>query len=354
MKGLCRGILVVVLLLSTSYALAMIDAIIPQSGVKGVYGSDVIIDMDPPLIGKVTISPKEPQANEDVQVVAEIANDVARSDAETTEAYLLYSCDDGKNWVEVEMEKEDDKNWKGTIPAQIAGTKVAFYVRGIDETGNIATEMPGINTIWPPTKDAKPLLGKSLSDPDTETKLLPNDMDITDLSIGYDDKSIYGALKVQGKISPGTMSPTWMQVYAIPIINPDKGESLKELIDAGIIVVRSELIVGAFGGLIGLTKPDFVIDKRIVGPDMKSPGKPVDEKESGLSVVIEEGVFYFKINRFFSALKDNKSGRLKVVALAGAATAMDLSAFTAGGGIGGGNITRFLNVYLRSNSYTVK
>lgn len=354
MKGLFRGILVVALLLSVSYAFAMIDAIIPKSGIKGVYGSDQIMYMDPPLIGKVTISPKEPKANEDVQVVAEIANDVARSDEETTEAYLLYSIDDGKTWEEVEMEKEGDKNWKGTIPAQIAGIKVMFYVRGIDTTGNIATEMPGLNTVWPPTKDASPLLCSSLSDPDTETKSLPDDMDITDLSIGYDDKSIYGALKVQGKISPGTMSPTWIQLYALPIINPDKGEDLDKLMDAGVILVRSELIVGAFGGLIGLTKPDFVIDKNIVGADMKSPGKPVDDKESGLSVVIEEGVFYFKINRSFAALKDNKSGRLKMVALSGAITALDISAFTGGGGIGGGNITRFLNVYLRSNSYTVK
>ncbi|MBT9175444.1 MAG: hypothetical protein DDT22_01122 [candidate division WS2 bacterium] len=354
MKGLFKGILVVALLLQVCYAFAMIDAIIPKSGIRGVYGSDQIMEMDPPLIGKVTISPKEPKANEDVQVVAEIANDVARSDAETTEAYLLYSTDDGKTWTEVEMEQDGAQNWKGAIPAQPAGTKVMFYVRGIDDTGNMATEMPGINTVWPPTKDAKPLLCEPFSDPDTETKFLPDDMDITDLSIGYDDKSIYGALKVQGKISKGTMSPTWMQVYAIPIINPDKGEDLDKLMDAGVILVRSELIVGAFGGLIGLTKPDFVIDKRIVGPDMKSPGKPVDDKESGLSVVIEEGVLYFKVNRNFSALKDNKSGRLKMVALSGAATATDMSAFAGGGGIGGGNITRFLNVYLRSNSYTVK
>lgn len=354
MKNLLKVILVAVLLLKVGYALAMIDAIIPKSGIKGVYGSDQIMDMDPPLIGKVTISPKEPKANEDVQVVAEIANDVARSDAETTEAYLLYSIDDGKTWEEVEMEKEGDKNWKGTIPAQPSGVKVMFYVRGIDETGNVATEMPGINIVWPPAKDVKLLLCKALSDPDTETKYLPDDMDITDLAIGYDDKSIYGALKVQGKISKGMMSPTWMQVYALPIINPDKGEDLDKLMDAGVILVRSELIAGAFGGLIGVTKPDFVIDKNIVGPDMKSPGKPVDDKESGLSVVIEEGVLYFKVNRSFSTLKDNKSERLKVVALTGAITATDISAFTGGGGIGGGNITRFLNVYLRSNSYTVK
>ncbi len=349
-----KGILVVALLLQVCSTFAMIDTIIPQTGIKGVYGSDEIMEMDPPLIGKVLLSPLEPKANEEVQVMAEIASDAARSDAETTEAYLLYSTDDGKTWTEIEMEKEGDKNWKGAIPAQVAGTKVIFYVKGIDDTGNIATEMPGINAVWPPTKDAKLLLCKGLSDPDTETNLLPDSLDITDLSIGYDDKTIYGALKVQGKISKGTMSPTWMQLYALSIINPDKGESLKDLIDAGIVVVRSELIVGAFGGLIGLTKPDFVIDKRIVGADMKSPGKPVDDKESGLSVVIEEGILYFKINRFFSALKDNKSGRLKVMALTGALTATDMSAFMGGGGIGGGNITRFLNVYLRSNSYTVK
>jgi len=151
MRG--RVILVIGIVLALSLGGVVSAQEVPMLPGAGGSAFGSYLNDQPPVIGEVVGVPATPKAGERVSVTAIVANDMERTDDTTEKVSLYYSTDGGKSWTEVKLEQgeEDETKWSGDIPGQSAGTKVVYYISALDTAGNLATEMPGMNMVWPRT-----------------------------------------------------------------------------------------------------------------------------------------------------------------------------------------------------------
>lgn len=307
----------------------------------GCFGS--YLNDQPPVIGDVKQDPAEAVAGQAVKIIAKIANDEEKTDDTTVSATLHYSADGGKTFTEVELtqDEKDEKMWSGEIPAQAADTEVIYYLSAVDTSNNLTTELPGQNSVWPPEKDKALVLSPVVQDEDCDEGTAKADLDILEVQVGYDEKTIYGHIKVQGKINGGTMSPTFIHAYGAGILNPDKGEDILK----GTALLFAPLLAAAGGSALGWTGDTFCIDARVA--ETKAP---IPQNESGCEAKADGGDLYFKLNR--SLLGANPSGVIKILAAAAASTTTDVSALTTG--ILPQDASPYLYIYLRNHTYKVK
>lgn len=331
----------------TGISLAQLIPAIPgaQGSPFGSYLND-----QPPIIGKVTQTPQEPKAGEDVTVVAEIYNDVEKTDDVTTQAFLRYSVDGGKTWQTVEMtqgEGAKEKEWTGVIPGQPSGTEVIYYVQGIDTSGNLATEMPGINKVWPPSEKETPLLAEPVTDPDDAENLVKADLDYIEFAIGHDEKYVYGRMKVEGKIHEGVLSPPAINAYVVGMLNPDRGEDILKGVAMGYAPLAMQIGATAFG----MSKPYLVIDERIT----TTQSVAAYYSEMSPDMVAVGSNLYWRILK--SAFGKNPSNWCKFLVASGSLNTTDLSGLIQNFSLSAltiGDAAPYIAAYWQTHSYTVK
>lgn len=321
------------------------------TNIPGLEGgcAGTLLNLDPPpFIYEVKITPEAPKAGEEVTVNAAIANDSEKTDAATTAAWLHYSVDGGKTTTDADMEETENKDakgnkiWTAKIPGQDAAKSVIYYVSAQDDIGNYSSETAGASTdgTLPPKDEKGPLFAAVV--PDEECKDAEEGLDVLGVGIGFDDKVLYGAIKIRGKVDKGTMSPTKINALIIGFLNPDKGEDITK----GAALIWAPLAKDAGGAAFGITSDCFAIDARI-----QQTKQPVPDSESGAQCVTDGNTMYFKINR--SLFGSNPSGIMRYVALAGQITTIDISALTSSPPIPQDSTSHVYN-YLRTHTYTVQ
>jgi hypothetical protein len=99
-------------------------------------------DTTPPTIGEVSTTPSgnEIQENTAVSVNATITDDPAGSGV--ANAILSYTVDNGTTWTNVTL-TSSGTTWSGTIPGQVNGAKVSYFITAIDNAGNSANTPTG-------------------------------------------------------------------------------------------------------------------------------------------------------------------------------------------------------------------
>lgn len=325
--------------------------IVIPTNIPGLEGgcAGTLLNLDPPpYVYEVKITPEAPKAGEEVTVNAAIANDSEKTDAVTTLAWLYYSVDGGKNFSSTEMVETGNKDanghkiWSTKIPGQDVGKDVIYYVSARDDIGNFSTETAGasLDGTLPPTAEKGPVFNVPV--PDEECKDAEGALDILGVSIGYDDKRLYGAIKTRDNFDKGTLSPAKINMLYIGFLNPDKGEDLTK----GVGLYWAPLAKEAGGSTSGISTDCFAIDSRI-----QQTNQIVSDSESGASCVTDGNTLYFKINK--SLFGSNPSGILRFVALSMQTNIFDLSTFTTSPPIPQ-DATAHVYVYQRTHTYKVQ
>ncbi len=246
---------------------------------------DLIATRFPPELHSITLDPEEPVAGEPTNIEVEIYNPKDITSDETSTVYVMYSTDFGETWEQIELETDDDKVWYGEFPAFDSGTEVIYLVHAIDSSENVYTTVPCMlmegevldgekfNNDYGKSdcvnsgddlsacEDIMPrgcMIRMAVDEEpiDDEEDEIPDDFDILDHRIGYDENYFYIDIAVQGKISQGTMNPTDLHAYVGVIIDEDKvgsGTDIEQLLDAGGVLVHAPLAEMA-GGMV---KPCF-------------------------------------------------------------------------------------------------
>lgn len=180
--------------------------------------ASLFLTISPPEIKKVKIFPQNPSEKKSVKVEVEIFQDECYTDAKVNMVTLNYSTDSGKTFYRLSMKKDKKKKnvYFANIPAYPKGTKVLFYICCYDNFGGFATEVPFQNETFPPSPENM----IKVIDPDDSYEEVPEDIDIQELSFGYDREYLYGEIKVKGKILRGTQQPLRAYGYATIIVNP--------------------------------------------------------------------------------------------------------------------------------------
>lgn len=204
----------------------------PARAIEGLPpGTDEVLaqiqrTMYPPWVYGVTLDPNPPAAGKPLTITAEIHNDRNITDDETMAVTLFYSTDGGETWTYADMNQASAlSHWSVTLDGFPADTEVFYGFRAEDTTGNIYTDTPCYVTSWPPGDDTC-MFDVSNDDPpiDDADQVIPPDFDFQSLRAGIDRDHLYVELKVEGKITDGTVSPVFLTLYGIVVQNPDKGD----------------------------------------------------------------------------------------------------------------------------------
>ena len=97
-----------------------------------IYVDPYVVDSTPPSISGLTRTPESP-TNEDNVAVRVSINDPLTGIVDPT---LYYSTDGGQSWQAVDMTLVSGTMYEATIPLQLAGTEVLYYVQVSDGAGN--------------------------------------------------------------------------------------------------------------------------------------------------------------------------------------------------------------------------
>lgn len=227
-----------------------------------------------PDVKELTFSPESPKANEPVAVTANIFTYPRVKGDDTDTVSIVYSTDGGKTWAQADMDpdKENTKLWKGEIPGQPSGTDVIFGLKAVNYSGNMYVEA-ACSLQGTPAKDESYLKNECVVsgdsqqckaglpigcmfpmsinrvDPDEDNRSIPDDLDITDARVGYDDDNFFIDVIVKGKVSPGTMSPMNTHIYVAGGINPDKpggsDQGVESIIMQGAVMTYIPVNAGA-------------------------------------------------------------------------------------------------------------
>jgi len=92
----------------------------------------LLLDLFPPVIELVNITPGSPEPNEDINIVAYITD----RGSGVNKTILWYSTN-YESWIPIEMVKNNGY-WTAVIPGQPEGTDIEFYIEAFDNQGNIA------------------------------------------------------------------------------------------------------------------------------------------------------------------------------------------------------------------------
>ncbi len=288
-----------------------------------------------PEISNVTMTPSEPKAKDNVMVSAAIFNNPDLTDISVTQsAALEYSADGGKTWQEVKMEKDSTgKMWSAAIPKQKKGTKVKYFIKAKDNTGNLAIEIPASAAL------DEGHLTQVAADADDPKEWVPDDLDLLGVWAGYTADKIMVKLKVQGKFSSKGKEDNMVHAYAAPLINPDIPTTFDLLAAKALVYAPALQFMGAEPfGLYDLSK---FMGGKIGDAVVKDAGVKItrDTEKSPDTLT-------FEVNR--SALGNNPSASFKLAALTlGFADIKELSTTP-------WDATSYAMIYMRSHEYEVK
>jgi len=107
----------------------------------------LFVDIVPPIITEIIVSPEPPKPNKDIHIVAMIVD--KRSGVKKA---ILYYCINEGEWLRVEM-IEKNGYWIATIPGQPGGSFVRFFIEAVDNEGNVGRsptkyyQIPGFPTV---------------------------------------------------------------------------------------------------------------------------------------------------------------------------------------------------------------
>lgn len=333
------------------------------SALQGECLGDFLADQ-PPIIHEVKYS-KEAKAGEDIVIEITAHNDEEVSDSETETVTVYYSTDGGKTFESVEAEGVGDDSpttqWKATIPAQEAGTKIKFYVSAVDDASNVATEVAGTPSGFPPDPAAFPA---GLEDEDCD---IDPDFDILGLSLTADDDTVYGRLKVKGAFGPGTLSPPKVHGYIVGLIEPKLG--IMDVVNLFSGGGSAQLNGGIFfwaphaktigGEIVGINKDALLIvsgSSTIMGQNV-----PLKIVQEGVESKMEGDTLYFSFPRKELGKKMDAYKAAGIAAFLKVSDASSLMSMFGGGGgdflsILGTDIdfALYLTTYFRSHEITVK
>ncbi len=176
---------------------------------------------EPPMLYNLAISPAEPAPGDEITITAEIRNNPVNTDSETMTVTLNYSYDEGETWLDMDMEDQagEGKSWSATVPPmQNAGTFRYFFLAE-DDAGNYYVEVPETDIEWAADKDEGYVV--SIDDENKIYRIVPDDLDMLSLSLGYDGELLYFKTVVEGDIAAGTITPFNVNVYSVGFFFPD-------------------------------------------------------------------------------------------------------------------------------------
>lgn len=292
-----------------------------------------------PEIKNVNIQPAKPRARQRVEITAEIGSAGQDSDlVKPLSARLSYSTDDGRTWTAQPMRPQDAKNrlWKASIPAQKAGARVQFFIQAQDSFNGITTEIPTMNTQFPPNLARMQRAAEDADDPDD---LVPPELDLLNTYVGYDTDYLYVTQSVQGSLEKGSLSnPPAPCLYFIALMNMD---------DAGIHYFSEApmLVYSPMGRLFnlptyGLTRADKLLR------DPKSAFQADADVQFSIDRALGAPTMHFKVKR--SALGENPSRAIKLVSFTLALTNLQRPQLIPW------EASPFGLVYLRAHEYQVQ
>lgn len=289
-----------------------------------------------PEISNVNLTPPAPKPNAPVVISASIFNNPDLTDISVTQsAALAYSVDSGKTWQpDIPMQKDSaGKVWSAAIPKQKKGTKVQYFIKAADNTGNFAIEIP------PSAVLDENALTQVAADADDPKDWVPDDIDILNLSVGYNADKIIVRLKVNGRFSNKGKEDNMIHAYAVPLINPDIPTTFDLLTAKALVYAPAMQFMGAEP--FGLYSLQAFMGGKIVDALVKDAGVKImrDIEKSPDTIT-------FEFSR--TALGSNPSASFKVGALTlGFADIKELSTTP-------WDATTYTMVYMRSHEYEVK
>lgn len=287
-----------------------------------------------PEIFNVAITPEAPKANNPVTVSANIFNNPDLTDVSVTEsASVAYSVDGGKTWQETAMQKDGTgKTWSGIIPKQKKGTKIQYYIKAKDNTGNLAIEIP------PSAELNENNLTDVAPDADDPKDWVPDDIDLTDVSVGYNADNIMVKMKTNGRFSNKGKDDNMIHAYAVPLINPDIPTTFDLLTAKALVYAPALQFMGAEP--FGLYNLQSFMGGKIGDALVKDAGvKVIRDTEKSPDTLT------FEMKR--AALGNNPSASFKLAALTlGFADLKELSTTP-------WDATTYTMVYMRSHEYEV-
>lgn len=181
-----------------------------------------MLENDPPTLRSVTVTPKSPGPGDAITITAAIVNDPMKTSGKPISASLYYSRDDGESWRKVTMEEAgaSRENWRGVIPpAGYPGT-LKYFFTAEDDGGNMLIELPKVKVEWGGIRH--PIFPLEVYDANDDFRMVPNNLDILSAGVAYDGNILYFTLRVEGKISSGTVTPFDVYVYSVGLFYPDR------------------------------------------------------------------------------------------------------------------------------------
>jgi len=105
-------------------------------------------DATPPTISDIKTEPEYPTPDDDVTVTSSVTDDRLG----VKNASLYYSTTGGVNWAKLSMSFTGDSKYEATIPKQVNGTVVSYYIEATDglNTGKSDTDSYTVGAERPP------------------------------------------------------------------------------------------------------------------------------------------------------------------------------------------------------------
>lgn len=215
---------------------------------------EVIESRHTSIIKTAVMSPEEPGDNEPVVITASIVSPPEMSGEETESVSINYSTNWGETWEKIDMEQDqdDDRIWTGEIPGQPSGTEIIWGLQASNYFDEITVEAVCDleNGVVPEENDEIPEACKDEKNPEIchatrpigcmfpmavssddfkmyqdATSDIPEDLNLRTSRVGFDDKRLYLDITVNGKVTPGQLSPTDIHIYVAGWLNPDRAGS---------------------------------------------------------------------------------------------------------------------------------
>ncbi len=179
------------------------------------------------MIEKVTLDPAAPKAGDKVKVSASLKLSSDEEENKVVSAKVFHRAGGNTTSADLTITMSGDEGEMATLNGEItAGAgKNQVWLSVKDMYGNVTTEGPALEGGFPSKADGLLVGG---SDIDNAEDIVPDDMDLLDVKVGYDDKYFYSYFKVQGAISGGSIDPPNVNIYGTKVTNPDvdEGEGL--------------------------------------------------------------------------------------------------------------------------------
>jgi hypothetical protein len=283
-----------------------------------------------PLIERVSHSPSNPGAGCRVKVSAVARPDNLKASLPVARAKLFYSVD-GSAWQGVEMARgdADPDYFFAYLPPQKAGAEVSYYIEATDTAGNKTSEMPGPAGSAP--GGASNFVG--VDDSETEDYVVPKDIDIVRLEVGYDQESLLVRLRTAGKPGKGDAAGRGAFFYFMPILNPESGGGgMAELFNTPLLAYAPLL-----SSYLGVEPQGLFLLSSLLETKKPIPGADVKLRRGDNDLL-------FRFNR--AALGPNASGEYKIMAMTAAVKTLD--------GLLPWEASPYLTFVMRNHKYKVR